>query len=540
MGIWHPGLEIFPKQTALDRDIDPPEVGNGLNIPYFGALGGGTSPRYAFDAAGEVIKLDAYLDLAESRRVGLDSARAVALPTAPLEPPLVPVETTGQNSGAKDSSALSPGARTARSQYGRDNYLHSQACSLQARGFSDEAIIAAIKTENQNAGLDQHPNFAVDGPLDDRDIERIVRQALKKQKGDSRRNTGNAHKPPADPLINFVVSARELDALEVPEHKYIVEPFIREASLAMLWAWRGVGKTWVAMELSRAVATGQPLFGEYRVPEAKRVLYVDGELTTSRLQTRFRQLYGQPAPELLDVLGSEQLYVAGCPLAINMPEDQWRIDELLGALVERDRRPALIIFDNLSSLTRGMGENDNDAQEQILAWLLALRHRGYAILQVHHANKTGDQRGASRREDLLDAVIKLAEYEPEKDELRQLGAKFHMTFPKHRDERPDPDHLILELGPGENTELAWFCQRGGKPPAYLRALRAIYCDKPKTQQELGDLLGISRQGAGGLLKKAREKRLVELTTVELTREGLQLVRRHYPDAQPPGTGEIPF
>ena len=37
-------------------------------------------------------------------------------------------------------------------------------------------------------------------------------------------------------------------------------------------------------------------------------------------------------------------------------------------------------------------------------WLLRLRRRGVSVLVVHHAGKNGDQRGISKREDLLDTA----------------------------------------------------------------------------------------------------------------------------------------
>jgi len=61
--------------------------------------------------------------------------------------------------------------------------------------------------------------------------------------------------------------------------------------------------------------------------------------------------------------------------------------------------------------------------------MLTLRRRGIAVLLVHHAGKGGDQRGTSKREDLLDVVIRLSrptDYDPKQ------GARFEMTFTKAR------------------------------------------------------------------------------------------------------------
>ena len=43
----------------------------------------------------------------------------------------------------------------------------------------------------------------------------------------------------------------------------------------------------------------------------------------------------------------------------------------------------------------GLRENDSDAWSPIQQWLLQLRRRGLAVLIVHHAGKTGGQRGSA-------------------------------------------------------------------------------------------------------------------------------------------------
>jgi hypothetical protein len=54
---------------------------------------------------------------------------------------------------------------------------------------------------------------------------------------------------------------------------------------------------------------------------------------------------------------------------------------------------------------------------------------GYRYLLVHHSGKSGEQRGTSRREDVLDTVIGLRRpehYEP------QQGARFEVHVEKSR------------------------------------------------------------------------------------------------------------
>lgn len=64
----------------------------------------------------------------------------------------------------------------------------------------------------------------------------------------------------------------------------------------------------------------------------------------------------------------------------------------------------LLVLDNLSCLTGGK-ENEGEDWMPVAEWALRLRRRGISVLFIHHAGKGGDQRGTSRREDLLDCVI---------------------------------------------------------------------------------------------------------------------------------------
>lgn len=62
-------------------------------------------------------------------------------------------------------------------------------------------------------------------------------------------------------------------------------------------------------------------------------------------------------------------------------------------------------------------------------WALGLRARGKSVLFIHHTGKSGQQRGTSRREDVLDTVISLSappDYNPEE------GARFQVKFTKSR------------------------------------------------------------------------------------------------------------
>lgn len=318
-------------------------------------------------------------------------------------------------------------------------------------------------------------------------------------------------------LIDLVLSGSELAALDIPEREMVVEPFIATGSLNMVYAARGLGKTFFGIELTKAVTTGKPFF-EWHVPSARGVLFLDGEMPTVMLQERFNFLYGGNLPPNLTVLPSEAVWTNTKPLNLNEKESQERIQAMLDTLAAQGRKPALIIIDNLSSLSFGTDENDNSVQDDLLRWLMGLRHQGYAVLLVHHAGKGGDQRGASRREDFLDTSIRLSkpETEPQGD-----GAAFKIEFTKERGRKAVPNFLTVALETGEHGEAIWA--RPKTMPEYIKALLVITEQHPKNYSALGKIMDITRQAATKHVTTLREKGLVHPIELAPTQKGNRTV-----------------
>src|SRR5207253_9614656 len=59
----------------------------------------------------------------------------------------------------------------------------------------------------------------------------------------------------------------------------------------------------------------------------------------------------------------------------------------------------LVIVDNVSTLCRMIKENDADSWTPVQNWALQLRRAGKSVILIHHAGKSGRQRGSSRKEE---------------------------------------------------------------------------------------------------------------------------------------------
>ena len=299
------------------------------------------------------------------------------------------------------------------------------------------------------------------------------------------------------PLEKFVVSIDDLVAMDIPEPEMIIDPFLARGSLAMVYAKRGVGKTWFMLELSLSLARGSSLF-HWKVPAPQKVLYVDGEMSLSELKHRLIRLTKDGVPTGLHILPSESLSKASQTLNIDAASDQARINLMLEKF-----QPDVLILDNLSSLCAGRDENSNSEVDSILQWLRYLRHQGIAVIVVHHAGKNNDQRGASRLEDILDTSIRLTEQSGISD-----GASFKIEFTKTRGPKPKPYTLVVSLeDTGEGLE--WeFSKTKPIPNRYL-ILRLINDGKANYQKDLVVLMNRDKGQISREVKKLKDAGLLK-------------------------------
>lgn len=211
----------------------------------------------------------------------------------------------------------------------------------------------------------------------------------------------------------------------IPPREPILSPIIMRQSLTMIHAWRGVGKTHVALGIAYAVASGG-VFLRWSAEQPHKVVYLDGEMPSVVLQERLARIVkaaDKEPPEGFFRLATPDKQTGAMPDLATV-EGQTVID----ASIEPDT--ALIIVDNLSALVRRGGkENEAESWLTVAEWALRHRAQGRSVLFIHHSGKSGQQRGTSKREDLLDTVITLKHpvpYNPAD------GAVFEVYFEKAR------------------------------------------------------------------------------------------------------------
>lgn len=203
----------------------------------------------------------------------------------------------------------------------RNRTLFRLACKMQADGFPDDAILAAIQQTNENA---------CEEPIDDKELVKLVDSALRYEKGGIFIDYGTqAAQPAAQPAqpapggppemaiqdpgapIKFtdVISARDLLAKDVPEPIAYVGvgeevPLLCEGT-CILSAKPKCGKSWLALALCIAVANGEDFLGYHT--KRCRTLYLDLESDESIRRKRLvKAVQGHEVPDSFDFIGTSR------------------------------------------------------------------------------------------------------------------------------------------------------------------------------------------------------------------------------------------
>ncbi len=296
------------------------------------------------------------------------------------------------------------------------------------------------------------------------------------------------------------LNVRELLELEIPPREMILNPILPAQGLVMLYAPRGIGKTHVALWMAYTIACGGEMFGnKWQCEKPYKVLFVDGEMPASTLQMRLSSIVASSERELEDVdnlkIITPDYQEKGIPDLSILSGQEWLEPHLEGI--------NLLILDNLSALCRSGRENESESWNPLQGWLLKLRRKGISVLFVHHAGKGGDQRGTSKKEDILDTVIVLRkpnDYDPKE------GARFVVYYEKARGFYGDEAKSFEAWLKGENGKMTWQVQE--MEDLQLNSLIELYKDGLK-QREIAQELGLGLGTVNRWIKRAKEEGKVE-------------------------------
>ena len=146
--------------------------------------------------------------------------------------------------------------------------------------------------------------------------------------------------------------------------------------LSLLGAYQGAGKSYLVMDLARAVIAGDQWPDGTPVTKSGTVIYVDAEAIPQVNNERAQKLQ----------VDNTQLYlvVAKATEFIDLNDPRWRdrLWDMVG-----DLGPELVIIDSLSTISL-KGQNSVEDITQLLMYLVQLaRHGDCGMLMPHHLRK---------------------------------------------------------------------------------------------------------------------------------------------------------
>jgi hypothetical protein len=291
---------------------------------------------------------------------------------------------------------------------------------------------------------------------------------------------------------------------ELPEGD--IEFLIRDVlpvGISAIGALSGVGKTWLALSMARALTTGKQFVGVWDVPEAVNVLYLCPEMGAKSFRRR------------LDRFGIKERFFCqtisdGMPTPLDDPD-------LAAAIVEL--KPVVFLD---TAIRFSEADDENSASEHakgLVTDIFRLLHLGSrAVVCLHHSPKSSAHveeltlqnalRGTGDFGAMCDAVwgcqpdrgaFSESQYLKESKQLVRL----RISCVKARDFR-SPEDFTVQLEPflDQNHDLAVLTDK--RKPYKLeqvdRLVEAITANPKISLNKLDELTGVRRHNIKGLLE----------------------------------------
>jgi hypothetical protein len=167
--------------------------------------------------------------------------------------------------------------------------------------------------------------------------------------------------------------------VQAPEQRWLIEGLWSAEAVGLIGGQPKSCKSFLALQMAVAVASGRPCLGRFAVRQPGRVLLYAAEDALHIVRERLDGLCAHVGVDLAAL----DLWVITAPtVRIDLDADSRRLAETVGEL-----QPRLLILDPFVRLHR-IDENVSAAVAPLLASLRVLqRHHGCAVVVVHHARK---------------------------------------------------------------------------------------------------------------------------------------------------------
>ena len=286
-----------------------------------------------------------------------------------------------------------------------------------------------------------------------------------------------------------ILTANQLLAAGRPPRSDLLPPWLSSATRALVYGPPGIGKSFLALGIAWAVASGTSFLG-WRSPQPRRVLYVDGEMGAAELRDRLA-LFG-PLPGNLAIVPHDR--PGGARLDLGHEDGIVR-------LMAGWNDPQLLVLDTLPALTASArAERDPERRDALDCLLLHLKQSRRAVLMVDHADRRGGPNGTlcASAADLVMALRR-----PSGSAPNACGnARFEIHFEKSRQRAPlMPVLAELRTVDGAGT---WCWDAVAERVQRL----AVLVERGLSRRDVCEALGIERSWFFRLKAEARARGLL--------------------------------
>ena len=221
-----------------------------------------------------------------------------------------------------------------------------------------------------------------------------------------------------------VARASELDP-RPSGRRWLIEDLWGDQAVGIVGGEPKCGKSFLALDMAVAVASGAPCLRRFATARTGRVLLFAAEDALGVVRCR---LDGICAAAGVDLAALELDVITAPSLRIDTADDQRRLADTLDAL-----RPALLILDPFIRLHR-IDENACSEVAPLLAYLRELQRRfALAVVVVHHARKGA---GRTRAGQALRGSSEFHAWTDSSLYLRRTGDTLTLTI----EHRAEPSH----------------------------------------------------------------------------------------------------
>lgn len=179
------------------------------------------------------------------------------------------------------------------------------------------------------------------------------------------------------PEEHKLMSAKELMEKEFPKIPWLIDGIIYSEGFCFLYGAEGIGKSFIALDMAKAVASGKKWLNIFNVPQPVNVLYLDKENPHSLMQRRGKGLGGLP----------DNLYFLKFPEQFQLHNGKGGASDFAVnlATIMKEKEIGLVVVDSFVDLMVGNESSAEDTQRFFDS--LRFLYPEVSFLVLHHENK---------------------------------------------------------------------------------------------------------------------------------------------------------